>query len=166
MKAGRNSARRSPARRLLVGTLLALGVLAAMSAPASAATTATFANGVLTVFGDGADNSITISRNAAGTILVNNGAIAVVGGTPTVANTSRIRVTGAAGNDVISLDETNGALPRANLFGGADDDTLTGGSGDDQLFGQAGIRHASRPWRLRPPHRRRQGRLADGRRCR
>ena len=32
----------------------------------------------------------------------------------------------------------NGALPAANLFGGAGNDTLTGGSGGDQLFGQAG----------------------------
>src|SRR5262249_50383083 len=30
------------------------------------------------------------------------------------------------------------ALPRANLFGGAGNDTLTGGSGADMLFGQAG----------------------------
>jgi Ca2+-binding RTX toxin-like protein len=29
-------------------------------------------------------------------------------------------------------------LPRANLFGGAGNDTLIGGSGNDQLFGQAG----------------------------
>ena len=34
--------------------------------------------------------------------------------------------------------ETNGALPKSNLFGGAGNDTLTGGSGNDQLFGQAG----------------------------
>ena len=38
----------------------------------------------------------------------------------------------------LTLDETNGALPRANLFGGGGNDVLTGGSGDDQLFGQAG----------------------------
>ena len=60
--------------------------------PASAATTATFSAGVLTVSGDSADNSIVISRDAAGRILVNGGAIAVVGGTPTVANTALIRV--------------------------------------------------------------------------
>ncbi len=45
---------------------------------------------------------------------------------------------GAAGNDMLTLDEANGALPRANLFGGAGNDTLTGGSGDDTLAGQAG----------------------------
>ena len=106
--------------------------------PASAATTATFSNGVLTVSGDGADNSIVISRDAAGKILVNGGAVAAVGGTPTVANTSLIRVSGLAGNDQITLNEANGALPAARLFGGQGNDILTGGSGADQLFGQGG----------------------------
>ena len=68
---------------------------------------------------------------------MNNGATNVVGGTPTVANTAQIR-SPAGGNDMISVDEANGALPRANLFGGPGNDTLTGGSGDDQLFGQPG----------------------------
>src|SRR4051794_8711412 len=104
------------------------------------AVTASFspAAGVLTVFGDAANNSIVVSRNAAGTILVNGGAVPVLGGTPTVANTSLIQVFGQAGNDTVTLSETNGALPRANLFGGAGNDVLTGGSGADQLFGQAG----------------------------
>ena len=90
------------------------------------------------MFGDAANNSITISRDAAGKILVNGGAVAVTGGTPTVANTTLIQVFGQGGNDTITLNEANGALPRANLFGGAGNDTLTGGSGGDQLFGQAG----------------------------
>jgi Ca2+-binding RTX toxin-like protein len=94
--------------------------------------------GILSVFGDALDNSIAISRNAAGTILVNGGAVAVVGGTATVANTSLIQVFGLGGNDTLTLDETNGALPRANLFGGAGNDVLTGGSGGDLLFGQSG----------------------------
>ena len=82
--------------------------------------------------------TIVISRNAAGAILVNGGAIPVQGGTPTVANTRSISVIGEAGNDTITLSETNGALPRANLFGGADNDILTAGSGGDTLAGQAG----------------------------
>jgi Ca2+-binding RTX toxin-like protein len=94
--------------------------------------------GLLTVFGDALNNTITVSRNAAGTILVNGGAVAVLGGTPTVANTSLIQVFGQGGNDTISLNEANGALPAANLFGGAGNDTLIGGSGADMLFGQAG----------------------------
>jgi Ca2+-binding RTX toxin-like protein len=96
------------------------------------------AAGVLSVFGDSQDNTIVISRNAAGQILVNGGAVAVHGGTPTVANVSLIQAFGQAGNDTITLDEANGALPSANLFGGDGNDTLTGGSGNDLLFGQAG----------------------------
>lgn len=104
------------------------------------AVTAVFtpASSVLSVFGDGADNTITVSRNAAGNILVNDGAIAVSGGTPTVANTALIQVFGLSGNDTLSLSEVNGALPAANLYGGDGNDTLTGGSGADKLFGQAG----------------------------
>ena len=94
--------------------------------------------GLLVVFGDALDNTIAISRDAAGKILVNGGAVAVLGGAPTVANTSLIQVFGQDGNDTITLNEANGALPAANLFGGNGNDTLTGGSGNDQLFGQAG----------------------------
>ena len=138
MKHGRRSEWRRATRRLLAGVVLGTAAMLVASSPASAATTATFNNGVLSVFGDGAANSIEISRNAAGMILVNGGAVAVSGGTPTVANTSLIRVLGLGDNDVIALNEASGALPRANLFGGVGNDTLTGGSGDDQLFGQAG----------------------------
>ena len=45
---------------------------------------------------------------------------------------------GQGGNDTITLDESNGALPAAQLFGGAGNDVLTGGSGADLLFGGAG----------------------------
>ncbi len=94
--------------------------------------------GVLSIFGDAANNTIAVSRNAAGHILVNGGAVLVRGGTPTVANTALIQAFGLGGNDTITLDELNGALPRANLFGGIGNDTLVGGSGADQLFGQGG----------------------------
>lgn len=97
----------------------------------------TFFGGVLTALGDSRANTIEFSRNAAGTILVNDGSLPTIGGTPTVANTNLIAAFGFGGNDVITLDETNGALPRATLFGGAGNDTLTGGAGADQLFGQA-----------------------------
>src|SRR6185295_15129731 len=86
---------------------------------------------VLSEFGDSADNVITTSRDAAGQILVNGGVVPVVGGPATVANTALIQVFGQGGNDVIALDESNGALPAAELFGGAGNDTLTGGSGGD-----------------------------------
>src|SRR4051794_39479832 len=127
-----------PHFKLLATATLAAGMLAATTANAQAAVTATFSNGVLTVTGDALDNNIALSRNAAGQILVNGGAVAVIGGTPTVANVSQMQVFGLAGNDTLTLSEVNGALPKANLFGGAGNDVLTGGSGNDQLFGQAG----------------------------
>src|SRR4051794_41197269 len=94
--------------------------------------------GLLSVFGDSLGNLIKISRSAAGKILVNGGAVTILGGVPTVANTSLIQIFGQVGNDTISLDESNGALPAALLFGGDGNDILTGGSGADMLFGQAG----------------------------
>jgi Ca2+-binding RTX toxin-like protein len=94
--------------------------------------------GVLSVIGDSLDNTIVASRDAAGTVLINKGAVSIAGGQPTVGNTSVIQVFGQGGNDTISLDESNGALPAAQLFGGDGNDTLTGGSGNDLLFGGAG----------------------------
>jgi len=96
------------------------------------------AAGLLYEVGDGVDNTVVTSRDAAGQLFVNGGAVPINGGQATVANTSTIQVFGQGGNDTIALDESNGALPAAQLFGGAGNDTLTGGSGDDQLFGGAG----------------------------
>ena len=138
MTAGRDISRLRAARRLLAGAVLAAGMLAVTSVPASAAVTASFSAGTLTVIGDNLDNTTVISRNAAGQLLVNGGAVAVIGGTATVGNTSLIQVFGLGGNDRITLDQAGGALPRANLFGGFGNDTLTGGAGNDMLFGQAG----------------------------
>src|SRR6266511_679938 len=89
--------------------------------------------GILSVFGDNLDNTITTSRNAAGQILVNGGAVPVLGGTPTVANTALIQVFGQGGNDTLFGKGGNDFL-----FGGAENDVLTGGTGDDQVFGEAG----------------------------
>ena len=129
--------RQRPSRRVRLVDLTGLELLDRRVLPA---VTATFsaAQGVLTVIGDANDNTIVVSRDAAGSILVNGGGVAIQGGTATVANTSLIQVFGQDGNDKISLDETNGALPSANLFGGNGNDTLIGGSGNDMLFGQAG----------------------------
>jgi Ca2+-binding RTX toxin-like protein len=97
------------------------------------------ANGTLSVFGDSSDNTIEISRNDGGTLLVNGGSVAITGGAATVANTTLIQVFGMSGNDTISLNEANGALPSSHLYGGSGDDTLIGGSGADRLFGQGGV---------------------------
>jgi Ca2+-binding RTX toxin-like protein len=136
---------------LSLGLAAPTGAQEAAKAPAPAITAAFNAGkGVLTVKGTAADNIIVVSRDAAGAILVNGGgvAVAIKGGAPSVANTTLIQVLGRGGDDQIALDETNGPLPKADLDGGAGNDTLTGGSGadllagglgDDTLLGQAGI---------------------------
>lgn len=99
---------------------------------------AVFAGGILTVTGDDLDNTLIASRDVAGTILVNNGAILVAGGVPTITNTSLIRILGFGGNDVLTIDDGNGPMPPANLFGGEGNDTLTGSGADDVLDGGPG----------------------------
>src|SRR5215469_3979405 len=96
------------------------------------------AAGLLSEVGDSVDNTIVTSRDAAGQLFVNGGAVPIVGGKATVANTALIQVFGQGGNDTITLDEANGALPAAQLFGGAGNDTLLGKGGNDLLFGGAG----------------------------
>jgi hypothetical protein len=76
---------------------------------------ATFsAAGLLSEIGDSVDNTIVTSRDAAGQLFVNGGAVPIAGGQATVANTAMIQVFGQGGNDTIALDEANGALPVPN----------------------------------------------------
>ena len=80
------------------------------------AVTASFsaATGVLTVLGDNLGNNIAVSRDAAGQILINGGAVAVLGDVPTVANTALIQMFGQGDNDTLTLDESNGSgMPHA-----------------------------------------------------
>jgi Ca2+-binding RTX toxin-like protein len=128
-----------------MGAFVSAGVMGVGMLPAGATSPITVAGvsaisaaGVLAVVGDAEPNTIVISRSPDGSILVNNGTVPVRGLPPTVTNTRTILVVGSAGDDVVSLDEANGPLPRASLVGGAGDDTLTGASGTDTLVGQAG----------------------------
>jgi len=89
----------------------------------------------LLVTGGDADNTLNISRDTAGHLLVNGDA---ADGDATVANTDVIHINAGDGNDVVTFDEANGALPAAEVFGGDGNDTITGGSANDQLFGQDG----------------------------
>jgi Ca2+-binding RTX toxin-like protein len=129
------SLNRSTHRKLTAATALPIE---ALEERRLFAVVAAFSAGTLSVFGDNLENNITVSRNAAGAILVNGGAVQIRGGTPTVANTAIIQAFGLGGNDTVTLDEAQGALPRANLFGGSGNDVLIGGSGSDMLFGQSG----------------------------
>ena len=127
------------------------GVFDAFAVDASSASTltlppivSTFSGGVLSGIGNDQPNTIAFSRNAAGTILVNNGAVPVTGGTPTVANTNLITASGLGGNDVITLngrggnDQLFGGVGNDILLGGLGNDALVGGAGFDQMFGEAG----------------------------
>jgi streptogramin lyase len=111
-----------------------------VNATTTPAVTATFSavDGRLTILGDARDNTVVVSRDAAGTILVNNGAVAIQGGPATVTNVRSISINGGDGNDNLSLDEANGALPSAALAGDGGNDTLVGGSRNDTLTGSAG----------------------------
>jgi Ca2+-binding RTX toxin-like protein len=102
------------------------------------AVSATFTNGVLTISGDNENNTLVASRDVAGAILVNGGAIPITGGVPTVVNTSLIRIIGFNGNDTLTVDDGNGPMPPANLLGGDGDDTLTGSANADDLDGGPG----------------------------
>jgi Ca2+-binding RTX toxin-like protein len=86
------------------------------------------------VTADDGDNNVSISRDAGGHLFTNGTAIDGA----TTANTDLIRVNAGDGNDAIALDETNGPLPAAALFGGDGNDRLAGGSGNDHLAGQGG----------------------------
>jgi Ca2+-binding RTX toxin-like protein len=105
------------------------------------AITASFAaeSGILTVLGDEVANEIVISRDAAGHILVNAGAVPISGGIPTIVNTSKVSVHGMDGADVITMDDTEGALPESDLRGGEGFDTITGGAGFDLILGENGL---------------------------
>ncbi|MCC7373556.1 MAG: hypothetical protein IT581_02795 [Verrucomicrobiales bacterium] len=95
-------------------------------------------NGILTVTGTTADNVLTVGRDGAGKMLVNGGAVPITGGVATIANTTLIRILGLSGNDQISLDTTNGALPPGDLQGGPGNDALVGGPTADDLDGGPG----------------------------
>ena len=104
------------------------------------AVTATFfvTKGLLIVTGDAQNNNIVVTRDSSGDLFVNNGAVTIQGAKATVANTTEIEMFGLGGNDDLGLNETHGALPAADLFGGDGNDTISGGSGNDVLDGGAG----------------------------
>jgi Ca2+-binding RTX toxin-like protein len=94
-------------------------------------------NGELEVRGDSTPNEITVGRDGDGTILVNNGTVAVTGGVATVANTTEISVIGRGSDDVLRV-QNGDVMPHVTLDGGAGNDTLIGGNGNDTLIGGSG----------------------------
>ena len=134
---GDRKQRRRPPRNIPLAGLGGVELLDRRILPAVTATFAV-ARGVLNITGNAHDNTIVVSRNLGGAILVNNHAVIARGGRATVANTKLIRVSGLGGNDKLSLNESKGALPMADILGGNGNDLITGGSGNDQLSGGSG----------------------------
>lgn len=93
------------------------------------------AGGYLAILGDNLDNTIKVSRDAAGALLINDGAVSIFGSRPSASRTQQIDVLGFGGNDTITLDTTLGALPATRLFGGSGSDVLRfTGSADAEQF--------------------------------
>ena len=84
------------------------------------------------------NDTIFVSRDAAGQISVNGGAIPIARGPATVANTVEIDVYGQDGDDHLTIDRANGLLPPSQLYGGPGNDVLVGGGSADMLYGDDG----------------------------
>src|SRR5262245_731420 len=84
------SGRRQTYRRRFVPTFEPLGerIVPAITASFSPGTS------ILSVVGDAQNNTIVVSRDVAGQLLVNGGAVAIQGGAATVANTALIKIFG------------------------------------------------------------------------
>src|SRR5262249_22953895 len=130
--------RQRRSRRVPLAGLTGLELLDRRILPAVTATFAA-AQGVLTVTGDDQDNSLAVSRDAAGTLVVNSDAsiVPVQGGPATAANTRLIQIFGMGGNDNLTWARSQD-LPAARIDGGAGNDTITSGTGNDTLVGGAG----------------------------
>ncbi|MBI3412214.1 MAG: hypothetical protein HY040_28115 [Planctomycetes bacterium] len=106
--------------------------------PAISPITATFASGILQVYGTDAADQITV-RQVNGRISVDNLKItwnhAQVASVP-ASSVSDIQVFGKGGNDILRIDGS--ITKRAFVHGGAGNDTIYGGSGRNILYGDDG----------------------------
>src|SRR5215213_8683222 len=73
----------------------------------------TFSGGVLSIIGNPLANTYTISRTTGGAIRLNGQNLVVNGALVTVGGTARIAVNSGGGDDTVTLDTTNGPLPKA-----------------------------------------------------
>lgn len=93
---------------------------------------------LLTVLGDTGDNSISVGRDVTGVITINGVDVVINGVTVTVANVHRIVIKGGSGSDRLAIDDSNGPMPIASIFGQSGDDEVFGGAGNDTLVGGTG----------------------------
>src|SRR3954465_9393913 len=90
-----------------------------LHSPPGGKTTALFIKGqhLLTISGDASDNEIRVGRDSAGLITINEGELGTRGAKATVANVNRIVIFGGSGNDRLAIDDSNGPMPAAGIFG-------------------------------------------------
>jgi Ca2+-binding RTX toxin-like protein len=87
----------------------------------------------LTITGSDADNTLEIGLNPAGKITAED--VLIIGGKPTEANTDLIEVHAEGGDDLVILDQSNGALPHTQVFGGDGSDMVhVKGGSDGETF--------------------------------
>ena len=97
----------------------------------------TYAAGVLTITGTGANDVITV-QNVGGIIkFLLNGDL--INTNLAAASVTSFVVLGLAGDDTLTLDGSLGAAVRGTLKGAEGNDTLTGGLGSDRVYGGPGI---------------------------
>jgi len=101
---------------------------------------ASVVEGVLTVEGTEADDQIVVSLNTVDPLVTKldvklNGVVSSFD----LSTVTGLRLSGGNGDDVITIDETGGAISlAATLLGGNGKDLLTGASGNDRLEGGNG----------------------------
>jgi Ca2+-binding RTX toxin-like protein len=121
-------------RKLAVGTAM-IGAVALTAAPARAVpagVTVTLDQGVLSVVGDATANAIVVGRTPAGVLTL--AGTPVLGGDVTVDNVILVHLDGGDGNDILTLNESNGVMPKGDLLGGNGVDKLTSRSGVDVII--------------------------------
>jgi Ca2+-binding RTX toxin-like protein len=138
------------APRIIVAALASAASFLSLGAATALADVSIVRSGnQLEIRADDAPNRIDIDTSPAGTIRVdvNDDAVFEHIGSSTVTNTVAIEVLARGGDDNITFDETNNALPTAVLNGDSGNDILqgtssgdlvTGGSGDDRIDTRGG----------------------------
>jgi Ca2+-binding RTX toxin-like protein len=120
-------------RAALAAAAASLGV-AALPGAAHATATPVFANGTLTVSGDGTNDTITLSI-VGGQLALNGMAVAGANADGSV----DIVVDGGDGRDAVDASALAAAQYKSlTVHGGAGDDVITGGTGNDHLLGDDG----------------------------
>jgi Ca2+-binding RTX toxin-like protein len=121
-------------KRAALAAAAASLAVAAVPGAAHATATPTFANGKLTVRGDGTDDTITLGA-VGGQLALNGTAVAGANADGTV----DIVVDGADGRDLVDAAALAATQYHSlTVHGGAGDDVITGGAGNDDLLGDDG----------------------------